>query len=123
MVFVTTTFALTYDVKIKNLDKILLFVGTHNESSIYKLMDWMQLNKISTNHPNIWFAQLYGMGDHITFNLASEKFRAVKYIPFGPIKEVLPYLIRRAEENSSVDSNSKRELELINKELKRRKVS
>lgn len=108
---------------LKNLDKILLFVGTHNESSIYKLMDWMQLNKISTNHPNIWFAQLYGMGDHITFNLASEKFRAVKYIPFGPIKEVLPYLIRRAEENSSVDSNSKRELELINKELKRRKVS
>jgi len=108
---------------LKNLKKILLFTGTHNERSINSIIYWMRQNKIPKNHPNIWFAQLFGMGDHITFNLAKRKFRAVKYIPFGPFQEVLPYLIRRAEENSSVDSNSKRELELINKEIKRRRAN
>ncbi len=107
---------------LQNIENILLFAGTHNERSISNIIHWMMKNKISKDHPNIWFAQLYGMGDHITFNLAKEKFHAVKYIPFGPLKEVLPYLIRRAEENSSVDSNSKRELELINKEIKRRSI-
>ena len=99
----------------------MLFAGTHNERSINNILYWMKQNKIPKNDPNIWFAQLYGMGDHITFNLAKGKFHAVKYIPFGPLKEVLPYLIRRAEENSSVDSNSKRELELINEEIRRRR--
>ena len=105
---------------LKNIRNILLFAGTHNERSINNILYWMKQNKIPKNDPNIWFAQLYGMGDHITFNLAKGKFHAVKYIPFGPLKEVLPYLIRRAEENSSVDSNSKRELELINQEIRRR---
>ena len=105
---------------LKNIRNILLFAGTHNERSINNILYWMKQNKIPKNDPNIWFAQLYGMGDHITFNLAKGKFHAVKYIPFGPLKEVLPYLIRRAEENSSVDSNSKRELELINEEIRRR---
>jgi len=108
---------------LKDLKKILLFTGTHNEKSINNIIYWMRQNKIPKNHPNIWFAQLFGMGDHITFNLAKRKFHAVKYIPFGPFQEVLPYLIRRAEENSSVDSNSKRELELINTEIKRRRVN
>jgi len=107
---------------LQNIENILLFAGTHNERSISNIIHWMMKNRVSKDHPNIWFAQLYGMGDHITFNLAKEKFHAVKYIPFGPLKEVLPYLIRRAEENSSVDSNSKRELELINKEIKRRSI-
>ncbi len=106
---------------LENIENILLFAGTHNERSINNIIHWMMKNRVSKDHPNIWFAQLYGMGDHITFNLAKEKFHAVKYIPFGPLKEVLPYLIRRAEENSSVDSNSKRELELINKEIRRRR--
>ena len=105
---------------LKNIRNILLCAGTHNERSINNILYWMKQNKIPKNDPNIWFAQLYGMGDHITFNLAKGKFHAVKYIPFGPLKEVLPYLIRRAEENSSVDSNSKRELELINEEIRRR---
>ena len=106
---------------LKNIENILLFAGTHNERSINNILYWMKQNKIPKNHPNIWFAQLYGMGDHITFNLAKGKFHAVKYIPFGPLKEVLPYLIRRAEENSAVDSNSKRALELINEEIRRRR--
>ena len=73
------------------------------------------------NNPKIWFGQLYGMSDNISFNLAEEGYNVIKYLPFGPIKEVIPYLIRRAEENTSVKGQTSRELQLIKRELKRRR--
>ena len=82
----------------------------------------MKKRKLAIDHQNIWFGQLYGMSDHISFNLAKAGFNVTKYLPFGPVKDVLPYLIRRAEENTSVAGQSIRELELIEKERKRRKL-
>ena len=73
------------------------------------------------NNPKIWFGQLYGMSDNISFNLAEEGYNVIKYLPFGPTKEVIPYLIRRAEENTSVKGQTSRELQLIKSELKRRR--
>jgi proline dehydrogenase len=80
-------------------------------------------NKIEKDHPHVWFSQLLGMADHISFNLASEGYSVVKYLPYGPVSEVIPYLIRRAEENTSVSGQTPRELSLIEKELKRRKAT
>tara|TARA_B100001057_G_scaffold175916_1_gene176548 strand:- start:6243 stop:7406 length:1164 start_codon:yes stop_codon:yes gene_type:complete len=108
---------------LSKLDRFSLFSGTHNEKSIYMIIDNMNSSNISKNDPNIWFGQLYGMSDNITFNLASEGFNVIKYLPYGPIKEVIPYLIRRAEENTSVKGQTSRELELIKTELKRRSVT
>ena len=105
---------------LSNLDLFSLFSGTHNEESIYKIIEIMNSKSIKKDDSNIWFGQLYGMSDNITFNLASEGFNVIKYLPYGPIKEVIPYLIRRAEENTSVKGQTSRELELIKKELKRR---
>ncbi len=107
---------------LSNLNKFSLFSGTHNEESIYKIINIMEVNKISKDDTNIWFGQLYGMSDNITFNLASEGFNVIKYLPYGPIKEVIPYLIRRADENTSVKGQTSRELDLIRTELKRRSV-
>lgn len=105
-----------------NLNDIELFVGTHNESSTYLTMDLMDENKISKNDDRIWFGQLFGMSDHITFNLGAEGYNVAKYIPFGPVKDVMPYLIRRAEENTSVAGQTSRELTLLKKEKERRKL-
>ena len=107
---------------LSNLNKFSLFSGTHNEESIYKIINIMEVNKINKDDTNIWFGQLYGMSDNITFNLASEGFNVIKYLPYGPIKEVIPYLIRRADENTSVKGQTSRELDLIRTELKRRSV-
>ena len=107
---------------LSNLDKFSLFSGTHNEESIYKIINIMENNNINRNDPSIWFGQLYGMSDNITFNLASEGFNVIKYLPYGPIKEVIPYLIRRADENTSVKGQTSRELDLIRTELKRRSI-
>ncbi len=107
---------------LSNLDKFSLFSGTHNEESIYKIINVMENNNINRNDPSIWFGQLYGMSDNITFNLASEGFNVIKYLPYGPIKEVIPYLIRRADENTSVKGQTSRELDLIRAELKRRSI-
>ena len=104
------------------LDRISLFSGTHNEESIYKIINIMDTKNINRYDPKIWFGQLYGMSDNITFNLASEGFNVIKYLPYGPIKEVIPYLIRRADENTSVKGQTSRELDLIRTELKRRSV-
>ena len=106
---------------LSNLDLFSLFSGTHNEESIYKIIEIMNSMAINKDDSNIWFGQLCGMSDNITFNLASEGFNVIKYLPYGPIKEVIPYLIRRAEENTSVKGQTSRELELIKKELNRRK--
>ena len=106
-----------------NLNIFSLFSGTHNEESIYKIIDLMKSHKIDNGNQKIWFGQLYGMSDNISFNLANEGFNSIKYLPYGPIKEVIPYLIRRAEENTSVKGQTSRELELIKSELKRRKTT
>ena len=105
---------------VAHLQRVKLFMGSHNEDSILKLLALMQAKKLPNNHPHIWFGQLYGMSDHLSFNLADRGYNVAKYVPFGPIRDVFPYLIRRAEENTSVAGQSLRELELISKELNRR---
>ncbi|WP_299214011.1 proline dehydrogenase family protein [uncultured Dokdonia sp.] len=105
-----------------HIDDISVFLGTHNEASCLLAMDIMKNQSLSNNDTRIWFGQLYGMSDHISFNLASEGYNVAKYMPFGPVKDVMPYLIRRAEENTSVAGQTNRELELIKSERKRRKI-
>lgn len=106
---------------IENLDMMSIFAGTHNELSSYKLMEFMQEKGISKNDSRIWFGQLYGMSDNISFNLAASGYNVAKYLPFGPVRDVMPYLIRRAEENTSVAGQTSRELSMIKTERKRRK--
>ena len=98
-----------------------IFAGTHNEESSYLLMRMMQEKGMKKNDSRIWFGQLYGMSDNISFNLAANGYNVAKYLPFGPVKDVMPYLIRRAEENTSVAGQTSRELNLIKAERKRRK--
>jgi len=81
----------------------------------------MKNKNINSNDIRIWFGQLYGMSDNISFNLADQGYNVVKYLPYGPIKKVVPYLIRRAKENSSIANQTSREMELIQNEIKRRK--
>ena len=97
--------------------------GSHNEQSNYLLTELIGEHKLAKNDERIYFAQLFGMSDHISFNLANAGFNVVKYVPYGPIETVMPYLFRRAEENTSIAGQSSRELELITKEIKRRKSS
>lgn len=97
-----------------------LFAGSHNEFSCELLIKLMQEKGIQPSNRNFWFGQLFGMSDNISFNLAHLGFNIAKYLPYGPIKEVMPYLIRRAQENTSVAGQTGRELGLIEKELKRR---
>lgn len=104
-------------------DVMAVFIGTHNEESCYLALDLMQQKGIANNDARVWFGQLYGMSDHISFNLAKEGYNVAKYLPFGPVKDVMPYLIRRAEENTSVAGQTSRELSLLKKERKRRKKS
>jgi proline dehydrogenase len=107
---------------IENNDRIAVCVATHNENSCKLMADLIEEKNIDPQNPHIVCCQLYGMSDHITFNLANAGFRAGKYIPYGPVKDVLPYLIRRAEENTSVEGQTTRELQLIHKEIQRRKL-
>jgi len=99
-----------------------MFAGTQNEESSYLIMDLMAEKGLQNNDLRVWFGQLYGMSDHISFNLAYLGYNVAKYIPFGPVKVVMPYLIRRAEENTSVAGQTGRELKLLSKEKKRRKL-
>lgn len=105
-----------------NLDDISLFLGTHNEQSSYLAMEIMEEKGIAANDPRVWFGQLYGMSDHISYNLADAGYNVAKYIPFGPVKDVMPYLIRRAEENTSVAGQTSRELDLLKRERTRRGI-
>lgn len=107
---------------IENADVMALFAGTHNEKSSYLIMDLMKKHNIAHNDKKLFFGQLYGMSDNISFNLAKENYNVAKYLPFGPVRDVIPYLIRRAEENTSVAGQTNRELDLITTELKRRKL-
>ncbi|MDT0558720.1 proline dehydrogenase family protein [Ichthyenterobacterium sp. W332] len=112
--------SLTY--MLNHLDSIALFIGTHNEESSYLAMQLMDKLGIAKDNNNVWFGQLYGMSDHISFNLAAEGYNVAKYVPFGPVKDVMPYLIRRAEENTSVAGQTSRELNLLKQEKKRRQL-
>ncbi|TRX42822.1 proline dehydrogenase family protein [Flavobacterium restrictum] len=111
--------AVTY--MMAHVDQMAIFAGTHNELSSYKLMDLMRQKGLKTNDDKVWFGQLYGMSDNISYNLAENGFNVAKYLPFGPVKDVMPYLIRRAEENTSVAGQTSRELAMIKAERKRRK--
>lgn len=106
----------------RHLDDMAIFNGTHNEESSYLLVDLIEDSRISRDDPRLWFGQLFGMSDNISFNLAHEGFNVAKYLPYGPVKDVMPYLIRRAEENTSVAGQTNRELDLITREKKRRKI-
>jgi proline dehydrogenase len=108
---------------IDRLDHIALVVASHNEDSNLLTTELLQKKSLPLDHPHVHFSQLYGMSDNITFNLAKAGCSVSKYLPFGPINDVVPYLMRRAEENSSVSGQTGRELGLIKKELKRRKRS
>lgn len=104
-----------------HLDQISAFFGTHNEKSTELVMQKMKEKNLPNDFPNIHFGQLYGMSDNITYLLGDRKYNAAKYLPYGPVKDVVPYLTRRAQENTSVKGQTGRELGLIEKELKRRK--
>lgn len=106
----------------EHLEHIAIFAGTHNEESSLKLISLMQERNLDPSDDHIWYGQLFGMSDHITYNLAAHGYNAVKYVPYGPVRDVMPYLIRRAEENTSVAGQTSRELALIQKERKRRKL-
>jgi len=107
---------------IENVDGIHCCIASHNEQSNMLATQLMQKRNIPHNHPHIHFSQLLGMSDHITFNLGNAGYNASKYVPYGPVKDVIPYLMRRAQENTSVQGQTGRELSLIRKELKRRKL-
>ena len=98
-----------------------LYAGTHNELSTLKVMELAKAKGLSKDNKTIWFGQLYGMSDHITYNLAKEGYNVSKYLPYGAVRDVMPYLIRRAEENTSVTGQTSRELSLLKKERNRRK--
>lgn len=104
----------------EHLDRIALCAGTHNEASSMKLAELMQKKNIPVTHKHVYFSQLLGMSDHISYNLANAGYNVAKYVPYGPVREVLPYLIRRAQENTSVKGQTGRELSLIIKEKERR---
>ena len=107
---------------VDNIDKMYIFAGTHNENSSYRLMELCEEKGITKNENRIFFGQLYGMSDNISYNLAEQGYNVAKYLPFGPVRDVMPYLIRRAEENTSVAGQTSRELDLIKKERSRRKL-
>lgn len=108
---------------VEHLDRLAFCAGSHNEASNALLAKCLDGAGIQANDPRVWSAQLLGMSDHISFNLSQSGLNVAKYVPFGPIRETIPYLIRRAEENSSVAGQTSRELELIRREVQRRKQS
>lgn len=106
---------------VEHIDRISVMCGSHNEYSNKFLTQLMAKNGLSNDDPRIWFAQLFGMSDNISFNLSRAGYSVAKYVPYGPVRAVMPYLLRRAAENTSVAGQSSRELTMIRKELKRRK--
>jgi len=105
---------------IDNIENIATVIATHNEYSNLRAAELLDAKGIPHNHPHIHFSQLYGMSDNITFNLAKAGYSVSKYLPFGPIRDVIPYLMRRAQENSSMNGQTSREVILIRSELRRR---
>lgn len=105
---------------LKYVNRVAFCLGTHNENSCMEMIQLMEKKGIEKNHPNIFFAQLLGMSDNISFILANNGYNVAKYVPYGPVKSVMPYLFRRAEENTSISGQSSREYSLLKQELKRR---
>lgn len=105
----------------ENIDSIALVSGSHNEDSNLMLTELIAAKGLDEKDDRVYFAQLYGMSDNISFNLADAGYNVVKYVPYGPVEKVMPYLSRRAEENTSVAGQSSREFDLIKKEMNRRK--
>jgi proline dehydrogenase len=103
-----------------NFPKVSICCGTHNQQSIVKLLDIMEQKQIPAKSPEIYCSQLLGMSDNLSFNLSAHGYNVAKYVPYGPVKSVLPYLIRRAQENTSIAGQMGRELQLLNQEIKRR---
>ena len=108
---------------LKHLGEMAFVNATHNEESTMLLARRMHELGLPENHPRIFFSQLYGMGDNISYVLAKRGYNVSKYVPYGPVKDAVPYLIRRAEENTSAAGHMSRQLEMISRELKRRKLS
>lgn len=107
---------------VKHIDRIAIVAGTHNEQSCRLLADLLNDKNIDPKNPHIYFSQLLGMSDNLSFNLADTGYNVAKYVPYGPIKAVLPYLFRRAQENTAIAGQMSRELSLIVKEMKRRGI-
>ena len=116
-----------YDLALKfcldNKQRIAVFAGTHNENSSMYLATMMEKHGLKNDDKNCWFGQLYGMSDNISYSLAKEGYNVAKYVPYGPVEKVLPYLFRRAEENTSIAGQTGREFSLVRQELRRRKAS
>jgi proline dehydrogenase len=110
------------DYCIKHLDDISFVAGTHNEASTNRLVTRMGEMGLRHDHPNIYFSQLYGMSDNLSYVLAKNGYNVSKYVPYGPVRDAVPYLIRRAQENTSVAGQVNRELVLIEMELRRRGI-
>ncbi|MBC6610836.1 proline dehydrogenase family protein [Hymenobacter sp. BT507] len=108
---------------IDHIDRISLCAGTHNEASSLLLTELMQARRIAPSDTRVWFAQLYGMSDNLTYNLAHAGYNTAKYVPYGPVAAVMPYLLRRADENTAIAGQSSREFLLIQKEIARRRMS
>src|SRR5690606_25403644 len=104
-----------------HLDHGGLFIGTHNPQSCLMAAQYMEQKGLPPHHPRVYFSQLYGMSDHLSFNLAAKGYQVSKYLPYGPVEDVMPYLIRRSEENASVTDASGGELERIHREILRRR--
>lgn len=107
---------------LKHIDEVAFVAGTHNEESTQMLAARMKELGIPNDHPHVFFSQLYGMGDTLSYVLAKNDYRVSKYVPYGPVADAVPYLIRRAEENSSAAGQVSRELEMLEREIKRRKL-
>ena len=110
------------DLVVTNIDIVSVCAGSHNEKSSLLLTELMKKNNIDKSDKRVYFAQLLGMSDHISYNLSHAGYNVAKYVPYGPVKEVMPYLLRRADENTSVAGQTSRELSLIMKEKKRRGI-
>jgi proline dehydrogenase len=108
---------------VDNIDGVEICVGTHNEASCRLLIELMADRDLPNDHPHIYFSQLYGMSDNISFNLANAGYNVSKYLPYGPVESTLPYLARRAEENTAIAGQMSKELEIIIQERNRRKAS
>jgi proline dehydrogenase len=106
---------------VAHIDRISLCAGTHNEGSSLLLTQLMREAGVAPHDERVWFAQLYGMSDNLSYNLAHAGYRTAKYVPYGPVESVMPYLLRRANENTAIAGQSSREFSLIKKELSRRK--
>lgn len=106
----------------ERLDKLAVFVGTHNEQSNMLAASLLHQQELPHDHAHVSFSQLLGMSDNITFNLAHAGYHVSKYLPYGPVKDVMPYLLRRAQENTSISGQMGRELGLIRRERKRRGI-